>query len=85
MPEMAGKTEHDPSLLARLDQVARTVEAAGTGTIDPEERARAQRLALALANQGDGSRPVRSSCSWPLCSATWQSTWRRTRAPRRGS
>jgi signal transduction histidine kinase len=55
MPETAPRTDHDHSLLATLDQVARIVEAAGTGTIDPEERARAQNLALTLANSGDGS------------------------------
>ncbi len=55
MPETAPRMDHQHSLLATLDQVARTVEAAGTGTIDPEERARAQNLALALANSGGGS------------------------------
>jgi hypothetical protein len=55
MPEIAPRTDHDLSLLATLDQVARVVEAAGTGTIDPAERARAQKLALALANSGGGS------------------------------
>ena len=50
MPETIGQTQPDPSLLATLDQVARIVEAAGTGAIDPEERVRAQNLALALAN-----------------------------------
>src|SRR5205807_2123044 len=55
MPETAPRTDHDHSLLATLDQVARIVEAGGTGTIGPEERARAQSLALTLANSGSGS------------------------------
>lgn len=54
MPDTARRTEHDPSLLATLDQVARIVEAAGAGSIDPEERTRAEDLALALAGPGDG-------------------------------
>lgn len=54
MPETA-RTDHDHSLLATLDQVARIVEAAGAGTVDPDDRARAQNLALALANSGAGS------------------------------
>lgn len=54
MPEIAGPTEQDHSLVATLDQVARIVEAAGTGAIDPEERVRAETLALALARTGNG-------------------------------
>lgn len=56
MPETA-RTDHDHSLLATLDQVARIVEAAGAGLIDPEGRTRAQELALALADSGAGSVP----------------------------
>ena len=55
MPETARRMDHDHSLLATLDQVARVVEAAGAGSIDPEERTRAENLALALARSGDGS------------------------------
>lgn len=55
MPETAGRIEQeDHSLVATLDQVARVVEAAGIGTVDPEERVRAESLALALARTGDG-------------------------------
>jgi signal transduction histidine kinase len=54
MPETARRMEPDHSLLATLDQVARIVEAAGMGTIDPQERARAENLALALVSSGDG-------------------------------
>ncbi|MFL5824046.1 MAG: sensor histidine kinase [Solirubrobacteraceae bacterium] len=54
MPETAGHTEIDSSLLATLDQLARIVEAAGVGTIDASERERAQRAAVALAQTPDG-------------------------------
>lgn len=49
MPDTA-RPDHDHSLLATLDQVARIVEAAGTAPIEPDDRTRAQNLALALAN-----------------------------------
>jgi hypothetical protein len=54
MPETARGIEPDPSLVATLDQVARIVEAAGAGTVDPEERARAESLARTLASTADG-------------------------------
>lgn len=54
MPETAGRTEQDHSLVATLDQVARIVEGAGAGAVDPEERVRAESLALALARTGNG-------------------------------
>jgi signal transduction histidine kinase len=39
------------SLVASLDQVARLIEAAGIGPSDPDERVRAQELALLIARQ----------------------------------
>lgn len=54
MPEPDGRIEQQPSLIARLDQVARIVEAAGIGLIDQEERARAESLARVLAVAGEG-------------------------------
>lgn len=53
MPESAGRTESLHSLVSALDQVGRLLEAAGIGVIDPEERTRAQKLALALAQGTD--------------------------------
>jgi signal transduction histidine kinase len=54
MRETAGRIQQDLSLVATLDQVARIVEAAGMGTIDPEERVRAETLARALARTANG-------------------------------
>ncbi len=54
MPDPVNRTEQDPSLVAALDQVARIIEAAGAGVLDPDARPRAERLALGLARAGDG-------------------------------
>jgi signal transduction histidine kinase len=54
MPETAARTKSEHSLLATLDQVARLIEASGVGSVDPDERARAERLALALPGDAGG-------------------------------
>jgi two-component sensor histidine kinase len=54
MAESASRLEQDHTLVATLDQLARIVEAAGVGRVDPDQRVRAESLALALARTGNG-------------------------------
>jgi signal transduction histidine kinase len=60
MPDIVRTTQPEPSLVAALDQVARLIEAAGIGPIDPRERERAQRLALAVSEAAEGADRTRT-------------------------
>lgn len=60
MPDTAGGTQHEPSLVAALDQIARLVESAGVGRVDPRGRERAERLALAVYQTAQGTDPGRA-------------------------
>lgn len=52
---MTASVADEPSLVARLDQLARVVEAAAIGRGDSRERRRAEELALGLARSGQGA------------------------------
>jgi len=60
MPDTAGGTQHEASLVAALDQVARLIESAGVGRIDPGGRDRALRLAVAVSQTAEGAERARA-------------------------